>query len=499
MQHNMDQTRRSTKTKTRASKFNLTHRDARAKLTRREKHTTVKVHLNSLWELHSNVTQKRLHKEVEIEGGDIRKHIPGRLNSVVAHKLDETRINDWRQVRKNVLLPGQSGPSPASHRFADKFAFPSLPAIAAELCSFPPAQANDLGQSMLETAHPVILVVPRGLIMSTSPGALLDLPPLNVSPPNCCNSLGAFHLSGPRDLPKHAWLPALCATVPEDSTCISTREPIVLWHETSHPLDVLGIPSAQHAAEPSVFLNGEELLRSCRRNPASRSSQRPLCCRTLGYVFPQEFLGQHSMGRSLLNVFRPWLRRPLICVSVEPDPCRKQPRTTRICTQANSIPSFKGMRVTSISAAPLGRISRLIFLRVSRYLDGGAGDEKDVVGPHQNFKQFPFWSPGHCRSPTIPEQRQFLNQHGHDLIPARRCSRPPCLMPRSKLNEALFVKPRHGRPRSSRFSLTAAAAENAVAPFSSNASPKISALFVQTCHQARDNVQTLPARSEPNN
>ena len=191
----------------------------------------------------------------------------------------------------------------------------------------------------------------------------MNFPPLSVSPPNCCtawvHSIFPGHVTGPtmhgcqRSVPQ-------CRDAQPASKCMGRT---FCGTEPVHPFDVLGLSSAQRAAEPTVFLNGEKLLRFCRRNPASRSPQDAGGHRGVERMDSSEFFGQHSKGRSLLNIFRPWFRRPLICVSVEPDPSRKQPRTTRICTQENSIPSFKEIRGASISAAPLRRISRLLWFK----------------------------------------------------------------------------------------------------------------------------------------
>ena len=114
--------------------------------------------------------------------------------------------------------------------------------------------------------------------------------------------------------------------------------------------------------------------------------------------------------------------------------------------------------------------------------------------------------------------------------PARRCNNsstntamtwlqpegvlgPPCLMPTSKLNEALFVNPKHGRARSSKFSLTVAAAEMVVAHLSRSTSPNTWALTESNAlatsmetmnnfspHSSalrEDDVKTLHARPEP--
>ena len=175
---------------------------------------------------------------------------------------------------------------------------------------------------MLETTYPVLLAVPPGLIMSTSPGALHDLPSLRASPYNCFNSGVRCLFLGNVIRPKmhgcQRSVPQRRKTQPAfqrvGRTFCSTK-PI-------HPLDVLGLSPTQDAAEPSVFLNGEELLRSCRRRPASRSPHDTGGHRgveRLDTLFLRNFWA-HQHGRSSLNIFRPWLRRPLISLSVEPDP-----------------------------------------------------------------------------------------------------------------------------------------------------------------------------------
>ena len=205
------------------------------------------------------------------------------------------------------------------------------------------------------------------------------------------------------------------------------------------------------------------------------------------------FLGilrQHSMGRSLQNIFRPWFKRPLICLSVEPHPSRKQPRTTSICTQANSIPSFKKMRVASISAALLGKNSTLLWLKRRPFLPKASAiscvllaistveletrkmlsaHTKISNGTHSRAQDTAGARPAHSRvnSSTNTAMIWFQTEGVHG---------PPCLMLTSRLNEALCVKPRHCRARGSRCSLTAAAAEKAEAPLSNNTSPNTSAL-----------------------
>ena len=116
------------------------------------------------------------------------------------------------------------------------------------------------------------------------------------------------------------------------------------------------------------------------------------------------------------------------------------------------------------------------FLRSFHNINDGAGNKEDVVGPHQNFKRHPFWSqdtagarPAHiCSNSSTNTAMTWFQPEG--------VLGPPCLMPTSKLNEALFVNPKHGRARSSKFSLTAAAAEMVVAPLSRSTSPNTWAL-----------------------
>ena len=118
---------------------NSIHRDGRARLSKRKKHAAVKVNVNSL-STRVTVVCKKKEKGVKKNTKEpaMGKKEP---NSVDTHKLDETHINDWGQVRKKVLLSGQSGPSPASHRFADKLYFPlcqlSRPSFAASHQSKP--------------------------------------------------------------------------------------------------------------------------------------------------------------------------------------------------------------------------------------------------------------------------------------------------------------------------------------------------------------------------
>ena len=66
---------------------------------------------------------------------------------------------------------------------------------------------------------------------------------------------------------------------------------------------------------------------------------------------------------------------------------------------------------------------------------------------------------------------------------------PPCLIPTSKLNGGLFVNPIHGLAERSKFSLTAAATVETVAPLSRSTSPNSQCSVKRTCHVHRDNKQ----------
>ena len=73
------------------------------------------------------------------------------LSNSVGTQSDETRINDRGQTTKEVLLPNHTGPTKASHSFADEIVYPFFPIAATKLRSLPPIRAKDLGQNVIKT------------------------------------------------------------------------------------------------------------------------------------------------------------------------------------------------------------------------------------------------------------------------------------------------------------------------------------------------------------
>ena len=147
-------------------------------------------------------------------------------------------------------------------------------------------------------------------------------------------------------------------------------------------------------------------------------------------------------------------------------------------------------------------------------------ETRKMLSAHtQNLERLPFRSPGHRRSPSSPQQGQFLNQHRHHLVPARRSPWPPLSHTHIQIERRTFSES-HARPCTEFQVLphSCRRRDGCCTSFQKHISQHLSAdrvkctrhihrdnkqlltplvCFPQTFHQKRDNVQTLHAWPEP--